>query len=131
MSNEDRFRALLEAEPGNPAFADYAAMLVAQERLLDAIVVCLRGLSRNPELHRGRLLLAHALFRSGFTPFAAREVQLLCERMPTNQALRDLYSKLAPHAPLTAGVSEEEVAREEVGDVEFDVDLLEELDKKR
>jgi predicted Zn-dependent protease len=132
MTTEHFYKSTLETEPGNPAFADYAARLVAEERLHDAIIVCLQGLSANPELSRGRLIFAHALFRAGYVPFAAREVLMLLENFPTNPHLASLLDKLAPGSAAAITGSEQSTEGDAaIADVEFDIDVLEGLEKKR
>lgn len=130
MTTEDRLRVLVESDPGDPAFADYATLLIEQERVSDAIWVCLKGLSRNPEFHRGRLLLAQAFFRAGFLPFAAREVQLLCSQLPENELLLNLYQRLAPNGEGPVNHVQDGDEESEVAEVEFDVDLFGDGDEK-
>lgn len=106
------------------------ALLIAQEEFGDAILIGIRGLSLNPDIHKGRLFLAHAMFRAGCIPFAAREVRELCQEFPEREHLRNLLLKLqpsdtgptSPPQPQASARQEEELA-----DVEFDPDLLDEL----
>jgi hypothetical protein len=120
---EEQLRETLAADPGNPAFVDLAALLMAKEAFAEGIQVCLRGLSVNPDCHKGRLLLAHLMFRSGFIPFAAREVAYLCQMFPEHSYLASLLAKLDPGFVQPANAAEP-LAGREVADVEFDPDAL-------
>jgi predicted Zn-dependent protease len=126
---EDETKELLEREPGNPVFAELAAYLISQELLGEAILTCMRGLSVNPDCHKGRLILAHALFRSGFTPFAAKELQLLCKAFPDHKYLKNLLSRLDPTAAVDGPSGTTDSRGREVADIEFDVDALSDLPK--
>ena len=129
MASEAEMQNILAQEPGNPIFADYIALLIAHEKLGEAILVGMRGLSNNPECYKGRLLLAHAMFRSAYVPFAVREVQILCEKFPQHMHLKSLLERLAPS--LTTASTVKNVGQiEEVADVEFDIDDLDKLGGK-
>jgi len=131
MSQEANYIHTLQSDPGNPVFADYGGLLITTERLDEAILVCMQGLSVNPECHKGRLTLAHALFRRGFIPFAAREIELMVEVFPGNGALRTLSERLSPGTNSNRGVTSESTEGEtEVADIEFDTDILSDLDDK-
>ena len=106
------------------------ALLIAQEEFGDAILTGIRGLSLNPDIHKGRLFLAHAMFRAGCIPFAVREVRELCQEFPDREHLRNLLLKLQPSdAPSSPQPQPQATARreEELADVEFDPDLLDDL----
>lgn len=123
---EAELRERVRNSPGDPCFADLMAFLITQEALGEAILVGLRGLSLNPNIHRGRLFLAHAMFRSGCIPFAAREVKELCREFPDREHLKALLEKLQPSEPARSPESELN-KEEELADVEFDPDLLDEM----
>ena len=129
VMREEETKELLIREPGNPVFAELAAYLISQEHFGEAILTCMRGLSVNPDCHKGRLILAHALFRSGFTPFAVRELQLLCNSFPDHRYLKNLLSKLDPTLLVNSSSDHSEASSREVADVEFDVDVLSDLPK--
>lgn len=129
MPKESELRAVLENEPGDPIFADLIALLIAEGRFQEAIVVGLQGLSRNPECHKGRLLFAHALFRSEYYPFAAREVQILCEKFPAHTQLSSLLARLDPTSTAHTEFTPSE-GTGEMADVEFDLDVLDQFSKK-
>jgi len=131
--NEKELRQILQGNPGDPAFASLGSILLQQNQLLEALQVCLGGLSENAECHLGRLILAHTFFRLGYLPFAAREIEQLCRKLPENGPLKKLYQKLNPGKDIQ--VSHESPAEEiEVADAEFEIDalsLLEVSEKKR
>lgn len=86
---------VLAENPGDPAFVEQAGALFEQGKELEAIEVCLAGLSASPELHRGRLLLAKILFSKSFIPFALRELRYLNKALPENEPIRKLLEKLS------------------------------------
>ena len=86
---------------------------------LEAIEVCLKGLSANPSCHRGRLVLARLYFECGYIPFAAREVNILRETLPELASLDRLYKKFYPDS---AGDSEGETT---VAETDFEISELE------
>lgn len=88
--------AVLEKDPGNVLFYDLAVGLSIEGNLLDAIEVCLRGLSVNPSFHKGRLLLARLYYDCGFIPFAVRELEFLLGACPNSRSIRRLVERLSP-----------------------------------
>jgi hypothetical protein len=125
---EDELRLRVQQNPGDPAFADLIALLMARDAFGEAILVGLKGVSSNPDCHKGRLLLAHALFRAGCVPFAAREIGELITEFPDKVHLKNLLNRLRPDS-VTSGVLAGEALEEgkEVADIEFDPDALDEL----
>lgn len=128
---------ILEDDPGNPAFADYADLLRREGDLTRAIEMCLRGLSHNPSHDLGRLVLARLFYERGWTPFAIREVEELCRRHPSNAGLTRLIKAIRPEGELpeaavaqaAPGSSEETIAE---ADFDFEeLDLIEEDKKDR
>ena len=95
MQEED-YRRILAGEPGNAVFGEYARMLIEHARPEEALLVCLKGLSSAPGEHRGRLMLARALYELGAVPFAVREVEQLCAELPQIASLKTLLLRLAP-----------------------------------
>lgn len=125
---EDELRIRVQQNPADPVFADLIALLIARDAFGEAILVGLKGVSANPDCHKGRLLLAHALFRAGCVPFAAREIEELVREFPDKIHLRNLLSRLRPDSAsgeLQAG--EGNGAEKEVADIEFDPDALDDL----
>ena len=117
----------MEKDPGDPIFAEFAEKLVASGQQKEAVEICLKGLSKNPECHRGRLALAYAFFKSGYIPFALREIEYLSYFLPENQALKKLLNKFDPIA-INSTTAGELVSGEELADMEFDLDALQEID---
>jgi hypothetical protein len=125
---EDELRIRVQQNPGDPVFADLIALLIARDSFGEAILVGLKGVSSNPDCHKGRLLLAHALFRAGCVPFAAREIAELVREFPDKLQLKNLLSRLRPD--IAAGGAPEGasyVDGKEVADIEFDPDALDDL----
>lgn len=100
--NQD-YQALLREDPGNPAFPAYAESLINQGKPLEALEVCLAGLSVNPTCHKGKLLLARIYFERSYIPFAVRELQELRLALPDNKYITRLLERLAPESLLNLG----------------------------
>lgn len=86
----------LAQDPGNPVFAEYADQLRKEGQYSEALEVCYRGLSANPSVHRGRLVLARVYYEKLYWPFAIREVQQLQKELPHSETLKRLLTALAP-----------------------------------
>lgn len=133
---------LVFQDPGNPAFVDLAESLRTSGKLSESLQVCLAGLSRNPDLHRGRLVLARVFFELGFVPFCLQEIHNLIKELPNNNALLRLAEKLDPsfessrlnlnpdsaRLPLSDTASSNSQADESVvAEADFDFDILDGL----
>lgn len=94
--DEKDLQELVQHDAGHPAFVELAEGLYRRGAIKEALEVCLKGLSRNPAAHVGRLLLARIYFDIESYPFAIREVELLCRALPNVQTLRKLLERLAP-----------------------------------
>lgn len=92
--DELEFKQKLAVDPGNPIFAQYAELLSSQGKWHEAIETCLKGLSRNPGAHQGRLTLAKLYYERGYIPFALKEVGELSHAFPQSQTLEKLRIKL-------------------------------------
>lgn len=92
--NEEEFLRILKDDPGNPLWVDYAETLRLRGSLLAGLEVCLKGLSANSSLHRGRLLLARFYYEMACVPFALREIESLCSALPESRSIRRLANKL-------------------------------------
>ena len=127
----EQFIEILENDPGNPVFLEYAESLRSEGRLTEALIVCLSGLSKNFSLHRGRLLLARLFFEQGFYPFAAREISYLARYFPSNTAIQKLHQKLS-FAALAADDGSDSVQPQTdiVAEADFDVEDIEGLDEE-
>ncbi len=135
MAVEGSFPAELEEDPGNPVFVEFAQQLRSDGRLEDAAIVCLRGVSANPDEYRGRLLLANIFYQLECIPFALRELHLLQAHFPESTSLAKLLQKLDPSSGAAAeAMSSKEVKDSKMGseertvaETEFDFDDLEAL----
>lgn len=94
--NEDEILEILSADPGNSIFSDFAEALHKEGNSEAAIIVCLRGLSSNPSLHKGRLILAKIYYDLGFKPFSIEQLKYLQKNLPSNKSIRNLLEKLDP-----------------------------------
>ena len=97
MSKINEYKEILEKNPGDIIFADFAHILRINNKQYHALDVLLKGLSANPHYHRGRLVLAQLFFDMGHTSFAVRELRELCIAMTDNKYVRKLLEKLDPH----------------------------------
>ncbi len=130
MTSESDFTERLSKDPGDSIFVDYAVKLAGSDRHLEALEVCLRGLSANPGCHSGRLMLAKEFYSLGFTPFAIREVRDLCAKIPESESLRRLLNKLSGGAVSAIGSENDAKGNETtVAEADFDMDDIEELEK--
>lgn len=86
----------LELNPGDPLFIDHARALHSSGSSKEAVFVCLKGLSKNPNLIQGRLLISKIYFDLGFTPFALRELELIHEISPDNDSVKRLIEIISP-----------------------------------
>ena len=125
---EDRYRELLTENPGAPEFVEFAIKLREQGRVEEAILICLAGLSANPDRHQGRLVLARLFYDRRYVPFAVREVEMLTKAFPDSETLNKLLAKLSPGGG--AGSAQNST----VSEAEFGfeaIDLLEDRFKKK
>ena len=119
MDNEETYRERLQQDPGDECFVEYADYLRVHRRYLEGIGVCLAGLSANPGLRRGRLVLARVFYDAGYLPFAAREVEELSRLAPANPAIKRLLEVMVQDMP------SEERGKEAEGNVEADSTVAE------
>lgn len=131
MDVQERDKILAE-DPGNPIFADYCEELRIQGKLLEAVQVAIKGLSRNPSCHIGRLALARCFYDLNCLPFARREIAELHEALPTLKSLGRLAERLSVFsAPSETGEAAETAV---LAEEEFDfgeLDLVAEDLKNR
>ncbi len=104
-------------------FTDRAEGLRLSGKLEEALSVVLKGLSDNPDAHRGRLVLARIFYEKGYLPFAVREVEHLVRQVPSNAALKKLLGTLAPDRGGEIQGSTGSV-EDTVAESEFDLDAL-------
>lgn len=124
--------AVLEKDPGNVLFYDLAVGLSLEGNLIDAIEVCLRGLSVNPGFHKGRLLLARLYYECGYIPFAVKELESLFGACPNSKSVRRLLERLSPgSAALSSGVATSVAGNSTVAEGDFNLDDLAELDEEK
>ena len=136
MASHEEIKTLLESDPGNPAFVEYAEELRRSGDLAEAMEICLAGLSANPSSLRGRLVLARVFYENGYIPFAARELAYLRRARPESESLRKLCEELGVEAlqdsfAEAAQVSSSQEAAEVVAETEFDLDVLESLSEEK
>lgn len=129
MTSEAELRTTVQADPGNPAFAELAELLRTRGSYSEALEMCLSGLSKNPTCHLGRLVLARVFYDRRMYSFAVRELEALRIALPQSKTIAKLLEKLAPgSAALTqtaAPVAAEAVETVAETDFEFDeLDLI-------
>jgi len=132
--NKQELEALLGQDPGNGVFADYAELLRSEGQIDLAMDSCLRGLSINPGIHKGRLTLARLYYEKGFLPFAIRELELLRAALPDNRSISKLLEKFQPGSTQSNLVPHQSAeSSSTIAESEFevgDLDLLDEDDEK-
>ena len=132
--SDSEFEETLSEDPGNPIFAEYAESLRVKNELDKAMHVCLRGLSVNPDFHKGRLLLARIMFLKEYTPFVIRELEHLIKVFPDNKSIKKILTKLSPYSFDNVHDNDEVVENEdknkETEDVEVDKVTSEDKDEK-
>lgn len=130
-TTEDDLKAIIREDPANPVFSDLADLLRKKGGHLEALKVCLDGLSLNPKDHKGRLALARIFYDLNHTPFAVREVQELCREFPKSEHLKKLLQKLSPgniaEPPPVATPSD---ASNTVAESDFDFDDIEGMEEE-
>lgn len=128
--DEGQFKGLLDDDPGNPVFAEYAELLINEGRREEALLLCLKGLSHNPTYQLGRLMLARAYYESSMFPFALRELEGLRAEMPQISALKKLVEALCgsmkDYPSNTAAQTDGEVA-----ETEFELEALELIEQDK
>ncbi|MEZ4754369.1 MAG: hypothetical protein R3A13_08695 [Bdellovibrionota bacterium] len=100
--SDDEIQLKLEQDPGDPIFADYAEFLRTQGEVDRAMHICLSGISSNPAVLEGRLVLARLYYEEGHLPFAVRELEYLKKEIPENKAVASLLEKLSPESLIAA-----------------------------
>ena len=129
MSTEETYIERLQRDPGDECFVDYADYLRMHQRFLEAMGVCVAGLSSNPAFKRGRLVLARIFFDAGFLPFAVREVEELLHQSPENPALKRLLEVMLQDKPSEEAGDEEASAGPPADDIVAEVDFdIEDID---
>lgn len=127
---DSEYENVLERDPGNSAFAEFADLLRARYDYNRALRVCFAGLSANPGCLQGRLVLARIFYEQSFTPFAIRELLQINQESPENQAVQTLLAKLAPGTELSKpSAAMVEMAESALAEAEFsldDIELIEE-----
>lgn len=121
----------LDSDPGDPIFVEVAERFRVEGNLPSALAVLLRGLSANPSVHKGRLILAHVLYQMECIPFAVKELKILTAAVPESESVRKLLLALAPDSLNEQTPSSESGKEETVAATEFDLDDLELLDSKK
>ena len=145
---QDEILQRLNADPGDPLFAQVADSLRRAGKWSDALDIALSGLTANPQCHRGRLILARLFYDRHYYPFAVRELEHLHRAVPENASIGRLLERLSPGSTTgEAGVSAIPTAQhssempssalhaphgdEVVAEEDFDIDILAEAVKER
>ena len=121
----------LDSDPGDPIFVEVAERLRVEGNLPSALAVALRGLSANPSVHKGRLVLAHVLYQMECLPFAVKELQILSAAVPESESVRKLLLALAPDSLNEGTQLKDSSEGETIAATEFDLDDLELLESKK
>lgn len=123
--------SILEKDPGNSLFVDCVEELMVRAEILQALEVCLKGLSHNPSQHSGRLLLARIFYQMGCLPFAIEQLQIIQRETPNNTALNKLIVKLGGTIKVGEGpkssTNEKSPEIDTLAEADFDVLDLEAL----
>lgn len=146
----ENIKKTLIIDPGNQQFAAYADHLRTKGKALEAIEVCLAGLSANPCCHQGRLVFARVLCEQSYLPFAINELEILYKALPDNKPIKKLLDKLSPtstkalepkarehdpHDQPTIASNQSPISTTQtIAEAEFsfdDMDLLESQDKEK
>jgi predicted Zn-dependent protease len=125
--DEDKILEILSKDPGHSSFVEYAEKLRMEGRNEACIITCIKGLSVNPNAHKGRLVLARALYQMNCVPFAVEQLKLLNIALPENIAIKRLLDKLSPGS---TAVSDAQAAELTEAEAEFDFDDMDLLDDK-
>lgn len=129
--DDEESKALLEKDPGNTVFVEYAESLRLQGQHESAVIVCLRGLSVNPDNHRGRLVLAHTLYQMRCVPFVIEQLRHLASALPEDPVIPRLLAKLT-QTPTSGDDSNENTTSEAAtqAEAEFDFDEIDMLNEE-
>lgn len=127
-SKEDKLKAKLSKDPGDPLFAEYAEFLRRKQRKEEAYKVCFSGLSANSNAYAGRLVLARLFHDDGYIPFAVRELETLYQQSPENETVRHLLERLSPSFAADFHTPSEQSTDTMIAETEFDLGDLEMLE---
>lgn len=95
----------LAAHPTSPLFARLAGYYLQMGRAEDALRVCSDGLTHHSSYSTAHLIKAKALLALHMPSEAKREFGIVCDFLPSNKSVSDLYSSIeVPEAP---GATEE------------------------
>ncbi|NLF25472.1 MAG: hypothetical protein GX589_07420 [Deltaproteobacteria bacterium] len=125
MADYERLKSVLEEDPGNSVFIEYAKCLIEERSFESALMVCLRGLSSNPSAHAGRLLLARVFYELGLVPFAVREVEELCRELPHNLKLQRVLEALTLNPAISRDSASSSQPDQTLAELEVSFDDLE------
>ena len=95
MNNYKELKHQLRQNIEKECFAEYAEKLRLSRKYSASIRVCLEGLSKNPTVDRGRLVLARTYYDCGYIDFSLRELSFLIKRHPDNVYIKSLIEKLS------------------------------------
>lgn len=120
-----QWKESLQEDAGSPVFVELAESLREEGKVLEALEVCLKGLSVNESNDLGRLLLAKLYYELEAPPFALKELKELNQRGVGGDSLRKLISAIGGEAVFNENVEETTQANvETVAEAEFEFDDL-------
>jgi tetratricopeptide (TPR) repeat protein len=91
-----------------------------------ALILLLKGLSKDSQNDQARLLLARVLYELNCLPFAVQEIQTLYNKHPESKSLARLLSSLGGHARSNVTKHTEAVMAES----EIDFDAIDDLEQE-
>jgi len=87
-----RYHEILRNNPNSIVFAPLAEMLIVHKCYEEAIVVCKKGLEKNPDLVSGRIALARAYVGVGNYKRAVEEANRILSKYPGHPEAMDIIS---------------------------------------
>ena len=136
MNGEHELRLETESNPSTKAFLNLAEFLLDRARHDEALVACMSGLNLEPTSVITRLMFAEVLFAKGLVGLATSEVDRIVNQFGVrNEIIVKLLTELGgtvfsmepTHYVQDFAATQANTQEEELADVEFDLDALEEL----
>lgn len=103
-----RYHAIWSANPSSVVFAPLAEMLILHKCYEEAIVVCKKGLEKNPDLVSGRIALARAYVGVSNLKRAKEEVTIILNKYKNHPEALEILKVC--NGKLTRNISEESAA---------------------
>lgn len=127
MRSEEELRIEVNRDPGAPSFFELGELLRLRGDLAEGLLVCVKGLSRNPASAQGRLVLSRIFMDLGALTFAVRELEQLCVELPANKTIRRLLECIAPGSAGLLAKTEQKLP-ETVAETDFSFDELDAIE---